>query len=106
MATMAFKVTNNEVEYEALVAGLSIAAKMGATEVEVKSYSQIVVNQVLGLYATKGEKLKKYLERVWEARDHLSYFSITQIPRAENEVVDRLARVALGMDEAPLPWQV
>lgn len=39
-----FKVTNNEAEYEALVAGLAIAMKMGTTEIIVKADSQVVVN--------------------------------------------------------------
>ena len=61
MATLTFEVTNNEIECEALVARLFIVATIGATVVEARSGSQVVVNQVLGLYATKEEKLKKYL---------------------------------------------
>lgn len=59
MATLAFKTTNNEVKYKALVARLSAAKVLGATEVEVNSNLQMVVNQVLGMYVTKGENLKK-----------------------------------------------
>ncbi|XP_042962729.1 uncharacterized protein LOC122297007 [Carya illinoinensis] len=106
MVTLAFKIMNNEAEYEALIAGLSVAAQIGATEVEARLDSQVVVNQVLGLYATKGEKLRKYLGRVWEIRDLFSYFAITQIPRADNEVADRMARAASGGEEVPLPWPV
>ncbi|XP_042944810.1 uncharacterized protein LOC122278690 [Carya illinoinensis] len=60
MATLAFKVTNNE----ALIAGLFVAAQMGVKEIEARSDSQVVVNQVLGLYATKewGSKIMEYLE--------------------------------------------
>lgn len=60
-ATLTFKTTNNEAEYEALVAGLLIATTLGVTEVDVKSDSEVMVNGLLGLYATKDEKLKKYL---------------------------------------------
>lgn len=63
MASLTFKVTNNEVEYETFVVGLSVAQQMGVTEVEVKADLQVVVNQVLGSYATKGDKLKKYHTR-------------------------------------------
>ncbi|XP_042942589.1 uncharacterized protein LOC122276744 [Carya illinoinensis] len=106
MVTLAFKVTNNEVEYEALIAGLSVATLIGAIEVDTRSDSQVVVNQVLGLYIAKGEKLKKYLARVREIRDLFSYFAITQIPSADNEVTNRLARAASGGEEVPLPWPV
>lgn len=40
---LAFKVTNNEAEYEALLAGLTIAISLGATKVEVKADSQVVI---------------------------------------------------------------
>ncbi|XP_042974620.1 uncharacterized protein LOC122306253 [Carya illinoinensis] len=106
MATLAFKVTNNETEYEALIAGLSVASQMRVTEVEARSDSQVVVNQVLGLYATKCEKLKKYLARVWKICDLFSDFTITQIPRGDNEVTNKLARVAFEVEEVSLSWQV
>jgi ribonuclease HI len=44
-----FVTTNNEAEYEAVLAGLSIAREMGAKNVEVRSDSQVVVNHVQGL---------------------------------------------------------
>ncbi|XP_031264865.1 uncharacterized protein LOC116123206 [Pistacia vera] len=41
-----FKCTNNKAEYEALIAGLSLAREIGAKRLEVKSNSQLVVNQL------------------------------------------------------------
>lgn len=38
-----------------------IGKVLGVTEVKVKANVQVVVNQVLGEYTTKGKKLKKYL---------------------------------------------
>lgn len=35
-------------------------------------------------------------------RDLFSFFNITQIPRAANEVVDKLAQIASCIKEAPL----
>lgn len=62
------------------------------------------MNQVLGLYATKGEKLKKYINKMWKLGDHFLYFNIVKIPRADNEVAYRLAKATSRMDEAPIPW--
>lgn len=45
---LGFKVTNNEAKYEVLLSGLTIARSLGATKVEVKANSQIVVGQVNG----------------------------------------------------------
>lgn len=47
MTKLAFKTTNNDVEYKVLVARRSRAEGLGASEVEVKANSQVVVNQVL-----------------------------------------------------------
>lgn len=73
---LGFKTTDNEAEYEALLAGLTIAKSLGATEVEVKHDSQVVVGQVTGQFAVKGENLKKYLQRVREERDLFQYSHI------------------------------
>ena len=45
---LGFKASNNEAEYEALIAGLKTALNLGARDVEVYSNSQLVINQVQG----------------------------------------------------------
>ena len=47
---LGFKASNNEVEYEAFIAGLRTAFDMGARDVEVYSDSRLVVNQVQGSF--------------------------------------------------------
>ncbi|XP_041003985.1 uncharacterized protein Mb2253c-like [Juglans microcarpa x Juglans regia] len=91
MVKLTAKTTNNEAKYEALVAGLSIAEALGVTEVKVKVDSQVVVNQVLGVYKMKSKNLKKYLQLAWEKRDQFCHFSIEQIPRESNNITDKLA---------------
>lgn len=51
-----FVVTNNEAEYEAVLAGLVIAREMGARNLEVRSDSQVVVDHVQGQLEAQGEK--------------------------------------------------
>ena len=46
-----------------------------------------------GDYECKGERMKKYLEQVRRKVDFLQA-KIVQIPRGENEQVDRLAKAA------------
>lgn len=55
---LAFEVTNNEVEYEALLARLAIAQSLGVSEVQLYVDSQLVETQVVGRYVAKGDKLK------------------------------------------------
>ncbi|GJR54410.1 reverse transcriptase domain-containing protein [Tanacetum coccineum] len=59
-----FTASNNEAEYEALIAGLRIAAQMGVQNVQVNVDSKLVANQVLGTYVAKEENMIKYLEKV------------------------------------------
>ena len=48
-----FKATNNQAEYEALLAGLRVCVALGVYEIEIFSDSQVVVNQVLDEYQAR-----------------------------------------------------
>nr|GEV02716.1 reverse transcriptase domain-containing protein [Tanacetum cinerariifolium] len=54
-----FASSNNEAEYEALIAGLQIAARMGVKNVHVSVNSKLVANQVLGIYVAKEDNMVK-----------------------------------------------
>ena len=62
MVRLDFPTTNNETEYEALVAGLDLAKVVVGASVVIHCNSQVVTNQVKGDYKCKGERIKKYLE--------------------------------------------
>ena len=62
MVHLDFPTTNNEVEYEALVAGLDLAKVVGAANVVIYYDSQVITNQVNGDYECKGERMKRYLD--------------------------------------------
>lgn len=48
-----FKASNNETEYEALLADLQAAKIVGATQVIIHSNSQLVARQIDGSYEVK-----------------------------------------------------
>ncbi len=87
--------TNNQAEYQAIIAGLKKALSLGATEVEVKSDSELVVRQVLGVYRVKKEELKPLHQEVRRLAGSLAAFKIGSIPREQNREADRLANQAL-----------
>ena len=64
MVRLDFPTTNNEAEYEALVAGLDLAKAAGAAKVILYHDSQVVTNQVKGVYECRGERMKRYLDQV------------------------------------------
>ena len=59
-----YPTTNNEAEYEALLVGLKTAKILGATELDVRSDSQLVVGQVNGDYEAKEGRMQQYLQLV------------------------------------------
>ncbi|GJY27740.1 reverse transcriptase domain-containing protein [Tanacetum coccineum] len=86
--------SNNEAEYEALIAGLRIAAQMGVRNVNVSVDSKLVANQVLGTYVTKEENMVKYLEKAKSLISGFANFSISQVPRSKNKKADALSKIA------------
>nr|GEW11861.1 reverse transcriptase domain-containing protein [Tanacetum cinerariifolium] len=59
-----FAASNNEAEYEALIAGLRISAQMGVKNVHVSVDSKLVANQILGTYVSKEDNMVKHLDKV------------------------------------------
>ena len=64
MIRLDFPTTNNEAEYEALVADLDLARAAGATSVVIYCDSQVIANQINGDYECRGERMKLYLDQV------------------------------------------
>ncbi|GKC47923.1 reverse transcriptase domain-containing protein [Tanacetum coccineum] len=58
-----FNATNNEAEYEALIAGLRIARKIGVQNLQANVDSKLVANQVNEVYVAKESTMIKYLEK-------------------------------------------
>ena len=88
-----FPMTNNEAEYEALVARLDLAKAAGAESIVLHCNSQVVTSQINGNYECKNERMKRYLE---EMRNQISSLEVRfiQIPREENECANRVAKAA------------
>ncbi|KAL5555727.1 hypothetical protein UlMin_037963 [Ulmus minor] len=97
-----FKATNNQAEYEALLAGLRLAKEVSARHLLIYSDSQLIVNQVNSEYQAKGEKMASYLEKAKELLGQFDIVTITQIPRNENTNADALARLATGLEDSLL----
>ena len=93
MVCLDFPTTNNELEYEALIAGLDLAKAAEVARVVIYCDSQVITNQINGDYEYKGERMKRYLDQVRARVDNLKA-KIVQILRGENERADRLTKVA------------
>ena len=58
----AFKASNNQAKYKALVAGMLLAKERGAKGLLAKSDSLLVTSQVTGEYQAKDPQIAAYLE--------------------------------------------
>lgn len=50
--------SNNMVKYEALLNEIQIALEVGATDLRINSDSQLIVNQITGVYQAKDQSCK------------------------------------------------
>jgi ribonuclease HI len=98
-----FRCTNNVAEYEALISGLNLAIDKGATILEVKGDSDLIVSQVLMRFTIKNEKLKKYRDVAQTLSKSFKRISIEAVPREENHVADALAVSASTLQPCERP---
>ncbi|GJW93056.1 reverse transcriptase domain-containing protein [Tanacetum coccineum] len=78
---LTFLSTNNEAEYEALLAGLRMTWKMKVQELNVKVDSKLVACQMNGEFVANDEGMAKYLAKAKEQAASFKKFSIKNIPR-------------------------
>ena len=79
-----FKTSNNEVEYEGLLAGMENCNALGAKCLNALYDSQLMVSQVRGNYESRDLAMVAYLEKVNERSSMFKKFEIEHVPRSEN----------------------
>jgi acyl dehydratase/ribonuclease HI len=87
--------TNNVAEYYALIAALDYAAANGIKRLRVQSDSQLIVNQIKGLYKVRHPDLRPLHERAKKQAAGLEVFVIQYVPREQNREADAAANAAL-----------
>jgi len=71
---LGFLASNNEAEYMALLAGVTIVSQLGEDVVEVYLDSRLVVGQVNGEFEALDERMQGYLAKVQYARAQFRSF--------------------------------
>jgi len=77
----AFKASNNQAEYEALIAGMLLAKEMGPKSLIAKSDSQLLTRQVTGEYQAKDPQMAAYLQYVQILKETFIVFELVYVPR-------------------------
>ena len=91
------KRTNNQAEYEALIAALQAASEMGAAEVVCYLDSELVCKHLTGEYKVKNSELQKLWAKTRELKQCFKQVSFVNVPRTNNFIqeADRLLNVEL-----------
>ncbi|MGQ3413349.1 ribonuclease HI [Natrinema sp. LN54] len=87
--------TNNQAEYEALIAGLEAARDYGYDEVHVRGDSELIVKQVRGEYDTNNPELREKRVTVHEILQAFDEWTLEYVPREVNDRADGLVNEAL-----------
>ncbi|XP_013632468.1 PREDICTED: 14.7 kDa ribonuclease H-like protein [Brassica oleracea var. oleracea] len=95
---LAFPASNNEAEYESLIAGLRLEKVVGVNKIETFCDSQLVANQFSGEYETRNDRMNAYLQVVQKLSQDFTNFTLTKIPRNDNSSADALAALASTSD--------
>jgi ribonuclease HI len=92
--------TNNEAEYKALIAVARRLSEMGVPSALIQGDSQLVVNQVNGLWRINHSHLYQLCQKAQEALNSIPEWSLNWIPREKNTHADALSTKAIS---APAP---
>jgi len=93
------RTTCNEAEYAGLIAGLEEARTHGASEILIRSDSQLLVRQIQGEYKVKSRRLMPLFLRAREMLQEFAAWRAEHVPREQNSRADALANEA--MDDGP-----
>jgi ribonuclease HI len=93
--------TNNEAEYQAIIFALKKIRqllgkeKLKNTEIEIRSDSELVINQLNSCYKIEDEKLQSLFMKIWNLKLDFGKISFHHIPREKNKLADKLVNLCL-----------
>jgi ribonuclease HI len=88
-------------EYEALVNGLHITIQLGIRWLDVRSDSQLVIDQVMKESSYHDPKMVTYCQVVRHLEDKFNGLEHNHITRHYNEEADQLAKMASEREAVP-----
>lgn len=91
--------TNNIAEYQAVYLGLEKALELGATVVDFRLDSLLVVNQMNGIYRIKNAELAPINDRIRELMRQFDKVTFTHVRREYNKLADGMVNKILDEHE-------
>ncbi len=93
------KRTNNQAEYEALIAALEAAASLGGQELTCHLDSEVVAKHLTGEYQVKNPELRRLWSRVQELKKYFKIVRFVNVPRSNSCIQQADAMVNDALDE-------
>lgn len=90
------KKTNNQAEYQALIAGLNEAIELKAEAVKCFLDSELVMKQMRGEYKVKNENIKDLYLTAQDLAKKIAKVSFHHVPREKNKEADLLVNKAIN----------
>ncbi|XP_075504607.1 uncharacterized protein LOC142542043 [Primulina tabacum] len=79
--------------------GIRAAREVGASRIILYSDSQLITQQIKGIYEAKDDRMLKYLQLIRAQAESFMDWIIEKIPREENSEADALAKMAASLSE-------
>ena len=99
------RATNNVAEYHGAIAAVEAALERGATKLELRLDSDLIVQQVRGTYRVRKQQLKPLFNQLMSLLGELDHFEINHVYRERNTRADAMANQALDRDLPSPPAQ-
>ena len=87
--------TNNQAEYRAAIAGVRLARTLGATNIDLRMDSELVVRQLSGQYRVRNAALQPLFQALVAELEAIGGYTVGHVPRERNARADALANAAL-----------
>jgi ribonuclease HI len=93
------RTTNNVAEYQAVYLGLEKAQEMGFKTVDFRMDSQLVANQLNGVYKIRNTELRPINNRIAELAQQFERVTFTHVRREYNQLADGVVNKILDQRE-------
>ena len=87
--------TNNQAEYRAAIEGVRAARELGASGIDLRMDSELVVRQLAGRYRVKNAALQPLFAALLAELEAVGGYTVGHVPRALSGRADALANAAL-----------
>ncbi|XP_058211474.1 uncharacterized protein LOC131323643 [Rhododendron vialii] len=94
VVSIGYTATNNEAEYEALIAGLQLALRLDADSVHIFCDSQLIMGHLKDDYQAKDQRMNAYVSHVLALFGRFRRVEVEWIAREHNAHADALAGLA------------